>query len=327
MSDRPCCGARREPSQTASSTIDVTTDPSAAARIRRRLVPLPGGPFRMGSEDPDAFPDDAEGPIREVIVGPFRIAPTTVTNAEFATFVKRTGYVTEAERFGWSFVFEPFVSDSAQAAVRGAVAGTSWWVAVDGAEWRHPEGPGSGIGNRSNHPVVHVSHDDALAYCAWSGTRLPSESEWEYAARGGLDGARFPWGDELLPRGRHMCNIWQGDFPSHNTVDDGHLGTAPVRSFRPNGYGLYNMSGNVWEWTADRWEPDTDGGGGRDPGGNRGGGEGDAPDKDTDGPWTMRGGSYLCHHSYCNRYRVAARTQNTGDSSGGNLGFRIVADH
>jgi formylglycine-generating enzyme required for sulfatase activity len=302
MSDHPCCGARREPSQTASGTIDVATDASAASRIRRRLVPLPGGRFRMGSEDPDAFPDDAEGPIREVAIAPFRIAPTTVTNAEFATFVKRTGYLTAAERFGWSFVFEPFVPDTARAAVRGAVAETPWWVAVDGADWRHPEGPGSGIGDRSNHPVVHVSHDDALAYCAWTGTRLPSESEWEYAARGGLDGARFPWGDELRPRGRHMCNIWQGDFPRHNTGDDGHLGTAPVRSYRPNGYGLYNMSGNVWEWTADRWEPDTD------------------------GPWTMRGGSYLCHHSYCNRYRVAARTHNTGDSSGGNLGFRVVAD-
>lgn len=322
MSDA-CCGPRREPSPTpSSSSADVAvegapavarapavaTDPAAVARIRRKLVGLRGGTFRMGSEDPDAFPDDAEGPIRDVTVGPFGIAPTTVTNAEFATFVKRTGYVTEAERFGWSFVFGAFVTEAARSAIRGAVADTPWWVGVDGADWRHPEGAGSGIGDRSNHPVVHVSHDDALAYCAWAGARLPTEAEWEYAARGGLDGARFPWGDELLPGGRHMCNIWQGDFPRHNTVDDGHVGTAPVRSFRPNGYGLYNMSGNVWEWTSDRWQPVSD--------------EADGDD----GPWTMRGGSYLCHHSYCNRYRVAARTSNTGDSSGGNLGFRIAAD-
>jgi formylglycine-generating enzyme len=313
MSDAACCGPQREPAPVSSdSTDDVTdrpavaTDPAATARIRRKLVSLPGGTFRMGSEDPDAFADDAEGPIRDVTVDPFGIAPTTVTNAEFAAFVKRTGYVTEAERFGWSFVFGAFVAEAAQSAVRGAVAGTPWWVGVNGADWRHPEGAGSGIGNRSNHPVVHVSHDDALAYCTWAGARLPSESEWEYAARGGLDGARYPWGDDLLPGGRHMCNIWQGEFPQHNTLDDGHLGTAPVKSFRPNGYGLYNMAGNVWEWTADRWEPYSGGNG--------------------DQPWTMRGGSYLCHHSYCNRYRVAARTHNTGDSSGGNLGFRVVAD-
>jgi formylglycine-generating enzyme len=312
----PCCGPRRTPSaesaateSAATATVELPTDPAAAARARRRLIDLPGGPFRMGSEDADVFPGDAEGPVREVTVARFAVAPTTVTNAEFAAFVKRTRYVTTAERLGWSYVFAPFVTGAAASAVRGSADGTPWWVAVDGADWRRPEGPGSTVGDRSNHPVVQVSHDDALAYCAWTGTRLPTEPEWEYAARGGLDGARFPWGDELHPRGRHMCNIWQGDFPRHNTGDDGHLGTAPVRSFRPNGYGLYNTSGNVWEWTADPWEA------GGDPG--------------TDGAaglWAMRGGSYLCHHSYCNRYRVAARTQNTADSSGGNLGFRIAAD-
>jgi len=166
MTDRACCGPRREPSPTpSSSSVDVAgggpaavaTDPAAAARIRRRLVSLPGGTFRMGSEDPDAFPDDAEGPIREESVGPFGIAPTTVTNAEFAAFVKRTGYVTDAERFGWSFVFASFVTEAARPAIRGAVAGTPWWVGVDGADWRHPAGAGSSIDDRLDHPVVHVS--------------------------------------------------------------------------------------------------------------------------------------------------------------------------
>jgi len=319
---RPCCGARRASGPAAAaSTIEMPTDPDAAARVHRRLVSLPGGPFRMGSEDDDVNLDDAEGPVRDAAVDAFAIAPTTVTNAEFAAFVKRTGYVTAAERFGWSFVFAPFVL--ANASTRGAVAEAPWWMAVDGADWRHPEGPGSGVNDRANHPVVHVSHDDALAYCAWSGTRLPTEPEWEYAARGGLDGARYPWGDDLHPRDRHMCNIWQGEFPTHNTGDDGHVGTAPVRSFKPNGYGLYNTSGNVWEWTADPWEPGVGAGG---IGAADGDGVGAAADVDGDGVWAMRGGSYLCHHSYCNRYRVAARTQNTGDSSGGNLGFRIAAD-
>jgi formylglycine-generating enzyme len=310
-----CCGPRRTPESTPSvATVEIATDPTAAARARRRLVGLPGGPFLMGSDDADANPGDAEGPVREVTVAPFAIAPTTVTNAEFAAFVKRTGYVTAAERFGWSFVFEPFVTVEARPAVRGAAADAPWWVGVDGADWRHPEGPGSTNGDRSNHPVVHVSHEDALAYCAWTGARLPTEPEWEYAARGGLEGARYPWGDELHPRGRHVCNIWQGEFPTRNTGDDGHLGTAPVRSYRPNGFGLYNTSGNVWEWTADPWES---------------GGEADGASADgvsADRLWAMRGGSYMCHHSYCNRYRVAARTHNSGDSSGGNLGFRIAAD-
>jgi formylglycine-generating enzyme required for sulfatase activity len=150
---------------------------------------------------------------------------------------------------------------------------------------------------------VHVSWHDAAAFCAWAGTRLPTEAEWEYAARGGLEQARYPWGDELTPGGRHRCNIWQGRFPDVNTEDDGYLGTAPVTRYAPNGYGLHNMAGNVWEWTADRFSPGGD-----------------------QEPRAMRGGSYLCHASYCNRYRVAARTANTPDSSAGNVGFRIVAD-
>jgi formylglycine-generating enzyme required for sulfatase activity len=170
---------------------------------------------------------------------------------------------------------------------------------VHGATWRAPEGPGSDLDGRLDHPVVHVSWHDAVAYCAWSGKRLLTEAEWEYAARGGLVQKRYPWGDELTPGGRHMCNIWQGQFPVRNTAEDGYRGTAPVDAFEPNGFGLYNVSGNVWEWCADPW-----GGDGR----------------------VMRGGSYMCHDSYCNRYRVAARTRNTADSSGGNLGFRCARD-
>ena len=272
----------------------------AEARVTAGLVALPGGTFDMGSEDHDVNPGDGEGPVRPVPVGPFRVAPTTVTNAEFARFVADTGYRTQAEEFGWSFVFHLFVPEDAE--VRGSAAGTPWWLAVDGATWRRPEGPGSTVDDRADHPVVHVSREDALAYCGWSGTRLPTEVEWEYAARGGLHRKRYAWGDELTPGGVHRCNIWQGTFPRVNTAEDGFVGTAPVGSFPANGYGLHDVAGNVWEWTATPWDPLA-----RD-------------------VWVVRGGSYLCHDSYCNRYRVAARTRNTGDSSSGNTGFRVVAD-
>ncbi|MFI8262386.1 formylglycine-generating enzyme family protein [Streptomyces sp. NPDC085665] len=272
---------------------------AAAPRAARRLIDLPGGRFLMGTEDPDANPADGEGPVREVAVDPFRIAPTTVTNAQFAAFVKATGHVTEAEHFGFSFVFGGFLSEDV-AAVSPPVAAVPWWRAVSGASWLHPEGDGSSFAARRNHPVVHVSWNDAQAYCAWSGTRLPTEAEWEYAARGGLEQRRYPWGDDLTPGGRHMCNIWRGDFPTRNTAEDGYESTAPAKSFRPNGFGLYNTVGNVWEWCADWFAPGT----GR----------------------VMRGGSHLCHDSYCNRYRVAARSSNTPDSSTGNIGFRVAAD-
>lgn len=280
------------------------------------MVELPGGTFAMGNEDRDANPGDGEGPVRDVTLNPFAIDTVTVTNARFATFVKATGYVSDAERYGWSYVFHLLVPRDVDRGIGAVPVEAPWWRPVPGASWRAPEGPGSNVGSRQNHPVVHVSWNDAQAYCEWSGTRLPTEAEWEYAARGGLDRATYAWGNELTPDGRHQCNIWQGRFPDVNTLDDGWLSTAPVSAFRPNGFGLYNVAGNVWEWCAD-WFSTT--------------WHATAPRVNPAGPpngeaRVMRGGSYLCHHSYCNRYRVAARTSNTPDSSAGNLGFRVARD-
>ncbi|MFC7304165.1 formylglycine-generating enzyme family protein [Streptomyces monticola] len=262
---------------------------------------LPGGTFRMGSEDEDANPGDGEGPVRAVSVSPFAIDAYAVTNARFAAFVEQSGYRTETEEFGWSYVFAKFLPGPLRNTAPRP-PGTPWWCGVQGAAWNRPEGPGSGLDGRWEHPVVHVTWRDAAAFCRWAGGRLPTETEWEYAARGGLDQARYPWGDDLTPGGEHRCNIWQGTFPFRNTEADGFAGTAPVHAFAPNGFGLHNVAGNVWEWSADRWQAD-------DPGRR-----------------VMRGGSYLCHDSYCNRYRVAARTANTVDSSTGNLGFRMARD-
>lgn len=293
-----CCTPGHEsPAAGAVTLLAAPAPPLPAPRAVRGLLDLPGGRFLMGTEDADGFPADGEGPVREVEVGPFRIAPTTVTNAQYATFVKATGHVTEAEEFGFSFVFAGLLGQEL-AATAPPVAAVPWWRAVSGASWKHPEGPGSSVTTRQNHPVVHVSWNDARAYCSWSGTRLPGEAEWEYAARGGLEQRRYPWGDELAPGGRTLLNIWQGDFPTAHT--GAHLGTVPVKSYRPNGHGLYNAVGNVWEWCEDPFGPGH-------------------------GSRTMRGGSFLCHDSYCNRYRVAARSSNTSDSSTSNIGFRVAA--
>ncbi|MGX1673714.1 formylglycine-generating enzyme family protein [Streptomyces sp. NPDC055400] len=311
VTPKACCAARRGG---GGEPQPVRLAPTARRSSGKGMATLPGGTFCMGNEDDRANPGDGEGPVREVTVSPFRIDEHAVTNAQFATFVKDTGFVTAAERFGWSYVFAGFL-DPRLARATPAPAGTPWWRGVEGATWRAPEGPGSGIGDRSRHPVIHVSWDDASAYAAWAGKRLPTEAEWEYAARGGLDQARYPWGDELTPRGHWRCNIWQGEFPVVNTGEDGYTGTAPVDAYRPNGYGLHNTVGNVWEWVADRFTTDHPAAPLTDP---RGPAEGDTR--------VMRGGSYMCHDSYCNRYRVAARTANTPDSSSGNCGFRCAAD-
>jgi len=278
------------------------------------MVAIATGSFRMGSNDRWTYPGDGETPVHPVDVSSFAIATTTVTNAQYAEFVAATGYLTDAHRYGWSFVFAGLLPDDFEAT--RAVASAPWWRQVYGADWAHPEGPQSGVDDRGDHPVVHVSWRDADAYCRWRGVRLPTEAEWECAARGGLDGAVFPWGDDLVPDDGHRMNVWQGTFPTDNSLDDGFLGTAPVDTFAPNGYGLHNMTGNVWEWCADWYDPAY---------------YAHSPATDPRGPErgshrVMRGGSYLCHASYCRRYRVAARSGNGLDSTTGNLGFRIAAD-
>ncbi|MCH6471784.1 formylglycine-generating enzyme family protein [Sinomonas sp. 5-5] len=273
----------------------------------------------MGDSLGDGVPADGEQPVHQVQVSPFEIDATTVTNADFTEFIEATGYSTDAERLGFSAVFHLALAAD-EGDILGQPAQTPWWLGVRGADWRHPGGPRSDISSRADHPVVHVSWNDANAYCVWAGRRLPTEAEWEFASRGGLSGARYPWGDELMaPDGTWQTNIWQGTFPTENTSDDGFITTAPVRTFRPNAYGLWQSVGNVWEWCEDGFSPSTyskDAALGlvKDP---RGAATGTLR--------VMRGGSYLCHDSYCNRYRNAARTSNTPDSSMGNTGFRTVA--
>jgi formylglycine-generating enzyme len=259
-------------------------------RVIDGMVWLPGGTFTMGASNGNAHPEDGES-ARPAEVSAFRIDRCAVSNARFAEFVAATGHVTDAERFGWSFVFAGLLPDDFPPT--RAIAQAPWWRQVHGATWDHPEGPASSIEDRADHPVVHVSQADALAFCAWAGLRLPTEAEWEFAARGGLEGATFPWGDELEPGGEHRMNVWQGTFPTDNTLDDGFFATCPVDAFAPNGYGLHNTTGNVWEWTAEE---------------------------------VQKGGSYLCHASYCRRYRVAGRQPSTPDSSAGNVGFRCAGD-
>ena len=251
----------------------------------------------MGANDGVPF----EGPAHRVVLDSFYLDIHEVTNAQFAEFAGATGHVTESERLGWSGVFDPG---------RGA-----WTVGV-GADWRHPGGPGSSYAEMEDHPAVHVSWDDAVAYCAWRGARLPTEAEFEYAARGGRQDARQAWGDELTPDGIHQANLWQGEFPVEDQARDGYSGLAPVKQFPPNGFGLYDMTGNVWEWVQDWYAPDY---------------FADSPVRNPRGPATgtekvHRGGSWLCSENYCQGYRVAARMKTPPDSGLNNLGFRCAAD-
>jgi sulfatase modifying factor 1 len=325
-----CCGVSRRSIDGAAagdqpvprrdgSTVDSTVGSTerstgcSSGCSTEGMVLIPGGTFLMGSTDA-TFPADGEAPIREVALDDFWIDPYAVTNEQFRAFTEETGYRTEAERFGWSYVFYQFLP--ARHPPARAVQQAPWWLQVFGASWQHPEGPGSTLDQRLDHPVVHISWNDAQAYAARAGKRLPTEAEWEFAARGGLEQKRYPWGDRLSPNGKLRCNIWQGTFPKKNTGKDGYLGTAPVDAFEPNGYGLYNVVGNVWEWCGDRWGTD-----------HRACGPVHGPKGPDQGDERVtKGGSYLCHSSYCNRYRVAARTHNTPDSSTGHIGFRLVRD-
>jgi formylglycine-generating enzyme len=313
-----CCVPPRRPGEAAAAgpaTVrgDGGAGPSSTGATTPRLVMIPAGRFLMGTDDRRGYAEDGEGPVHPVELGSYRIGVHTVTNEEFAAFVDATGHRTTAEELGSSFVFAGLLPDGFPPT--RAVVAAPWWREVPGADWRRPEGPQSSVTGRQDHPVVHVSWLDAVAFCAWSGTRLPTEAEWERAARGGAEGHHFPWGDEREPGGEHRMNVFQGRFPGHDTAADGWAGTCPVGSFPPNDFGLHETTGNVWEWCADWFAPDY---------------YRHSPGTDPAGPGSgsarvLRGGSYLCHDSYCWRYRVDARSANTPDSSTGNTGFRVAA--
>ncbi|MEU6246953.1 formylglycine-generating enzyme family protein [Glycomyces sp. NPDC047010] len=304
------------------------------------MVLIGGGEFAMGSDR--HYPEEA--PAHRVALSAFRIDPHPVTNAQFAAFTSATGHVTAAETAPDAADYpgaDPALLVPASAVFTPPASPVPlddayrWWSHVPGADWRHPRGPESGIEDLADHPVVHIAYADAEAYAAWAGKRLPTEAEWEYAARGGLDGAEYAWGDGLEPGGEHRANVWQGDFPTANDEADGWYWTSPVGSYAPNGYGLYDMIGNVWEWTADWWsahradpvhsccgaaEPRRDPGGGKrllsvDPA---------APLAERRPRKVMKGGSYLCAPNYCRRYRPAARLPQTVDTATCHLGFRCA---
>jgi formylglycine-generating enzyme required for sulfatase activity len=302
-------------SQAASLASEVR---SAAYGSTAGMKKLAGGEFLMGTTRELAWPGDGEDPVRRVLVAPFYVDICAVTNAQFEDFVKATSYVTEAEKFGWSFVFHKEIAPSkARQLMQGTAGEHDWWLAIKGACWHRPAGAGSNVRKRMGHPVVHVSWNDAQAYCSWVGKRLPTEAEWEYAARGGLEQAIYPWGNELSPAGKAPVQYLAGQISALSILPP--MATAAPRQFvvfPPNGFGLFNMSGNVWEWTADCFnafaEP------------NRVLENSASVASETSK--VMKGGSYLCHASYCNRYRVAARSTNTPDSSACHSGFRCVRD-
>ena len=343
---------RDVPASAAAEAGFIATLPGPAAApagAPESMAWIPGGEFSMGCVDPRSIPyggtdpmADAR-PIHRVRVGGFWMDVTEVTNDQFAAFVADTGYVTIAERppraedfpdappenlVAGSIVFTP-PTDRVPLRDATGQAHLRWWAYVPGADWRHPSGPGSDLAGRGREPVVHVAFEDAAAYARWAGKRLPTEAEWEFAARGGLSGAPYPWGDEFKPGGRWMANTWQGRFPGENTAADGFAGLAPVASFPANAYGLHDLSGNVWEWCADWYRPDTyavdaGAGGGRvavDP-------QGPADSFDPQEPGqpkrVQRGGSYLCSDQYCSRYIVGTRGKGEVSSATNHIGFRCV---
>ncbi|CAG9115883.1 unnamed protein product [Plutella xylostella] len=265
-----------------------------------RMILVPAGEYQLGTDDV-LIKADNEGPMRFVQLESFYLDKYEVSNKDFSEFVEATGYKSDAETFGDSFVFTLFLNGTFKEQLRDfRVAAVPWWYKVDGASWKNPDGPDSDIEDKMDYPASHMSWNDAKAYCTWRDARLPTEAEWEAACRGGRRGTTYPWGDKLLPDRKHMSNIFQGSFPSYNSAKDGYIGTCPVDEFPPNDLGFHNLIGNVWEWTEDKWDDEV-------------------PTKRV-----KKGGSYLCHSTYCLRYRCSARYQNTEDSSAGNLGFRCA---
>ncbi len=317
------------------STTNASVAISPSKSPFANMVWVPGGTFLMGSNRHYA----EEAPAHSVTVDGFWVDQYSVTNEDFRRFVEATGYITVAERPPDPADYpgaKPELLVPASVVFRKPPAPVDlrdcfqWWSYVPGANWRHPEGPSSTLKDRCRHPVVHVAYEDAVAYAEWIGKELPTEAEWEFAARGGLEGAEFVWGDEFAPGGKYMANTWQGRFPWENLKNDGFEGTAPVGSFAPNGFGLYDMAGNVWEWTTDWYQPHAQAvhsccasinprGGDRDQSHDPIAAGGSIPRK------VMKGGSYLCAPNYCRRYRPAARMAQPVDTSTCHLGFRLIA--
>lgn len=310
--NKPCCKI------SPSSRIDFIATAHAAESGPAGMIFIPGGEFTMGTDEEDSYP--VERPAHREKVGGFWIDETEVTNAQFKKFVEATGYKTTAEvPVDWeelkkqvplgtpkppdemlkpgSLVFTPPSNPVSLNDI------SAWWVWTNGADWQHPEGPGSSIEGKADYPVVHVSWDDAVAYAKWAGKRLPTEAEWEFAARGGLEGKRYAWGEEFRPSNEWMANTFQGNFPNLDSGEDGSKGLSPVKKFKPNGYGLYDIIGNVWEWTSDEF---------KDPA------EPLVPKRVT------KGGSFLCSAQYCINYRPSARRGTGFDSGASNIGFRTV---
>ena len=277
----------------------------------RNCRPVPAGLAYLGTNMPQ-IPQDGEGPLARKKIRQLWVEAGAISVGQFRRFVSATGYRTVADRFGWSFVFYSHLPNRGEGTL--GVEGLEWWRRIDGATWARPTGQ-DGPEAQDDLPATHLAWQDARAFAAWAGGRLPKEAEWEHAARGGLGDVRYPWGDEEpTDENAHLLNIWQGHFPTLDTGADDYTGPAPVMAFRPNGYGLHQMVGNVWEWTAEPF---------RVRGASREARQINAASK---GQKLLKGGSFLCHRSYCYRYRIAARTGNTPDSTSGHTGFRVVYD-
>lgn len=338
-----CCESNI-PKRFASLTITKTVslnEIEAKGSAHAGMVWIKSGTFMMGADNKQASPD--EYPKHKVSVNGFWMDVTEVTNAQFAKFVKATGYITTAEcKPDWNELKKQLPPGTSKPDDNVLVAASlvfdppshevqlndysQWWAWKKGANWRHPHGPGSNIKGKKNYPVVHISWFDAVAYCKWVGKHLPTEAEWEWAARGGLQNKIYPWGDEPVDVGKVKANTWQGHFPDHNALRDKFYGLAPVASFAPNGYGLYDMAGNAWEWCADYYHSEyykTIARGAVNP-------KGSANSYDPDEPYAkkrvIRGGSFLCNDSYCSGYRIARRMKSTEDSGMEHVGFRCIED-